>query len=870
MPTRLHSLLRIVSLALLISLLLSGAGGQNSAPAAQAEAIAYIVPGQFIAKIHTEALGRAPMPAEWQYWFETFSNSDDCEQTVKDTVYHFYTSADFFQRYPDEEPGRQREAQLLALFRGALNQELAQGALDTYMSGSWPTLPFTATVADVLYDSSTWAPLFASIVHDICDVGTPPWYETAPYYWRDPPVVTLTPLGPYITNTWVFCGAFCDENGDDLQGRLYDAAATPTKTVYLAQKAVVRITDALTIPAGVTLTTWHEANLPSLAPDCYALMGRLVRASRFDAPMIVVETCGTLQGVWVDGQKKQLEPRLEGASSVVIQDVSALPQCQTRLIDNRLTDPLGWTQVQALGVAETALPCGDVYIGRNLLTGYANSHRRILDETELADGLSIACEHATVEDNQIVDATDVGIVVFRAAVNGPQHQQSIVRDNVVLNAGNSVFGGLVADPMDERWDECAFTTTRDFGGTVFQNNVLWTGPQAHLDAALVLGTKVWFFGCPNRNMGTSVAFLGNTIGGQAVCPSCAVRTNSPVIVSGMLDAVVLCNDIQVEITNLIDCPYPNEGGSQGDFIILADAVTTSASFRAPEPPHTHKSFWPCMKHLQDDPDPPPPPPIMQPFCPSWSYLPLTYKIAAQSSAEGFANGGFEAGLTPSLASSASPSWPVVCDWANPGNACRPNGRPYHIARRGAHTGDWAVWLGGYDRANDVLSQTVTIPADLTAATLSFWRYIATTDRGGAGDRLSVELRDSAGRLIAEIGVLDNQSPHGEEWWRESWDVSACLEPYRGQQVGLSFQVTTDDNGQATSFFVDDVSLTLHAPESSPPPPPPPGGYPPPPTARPPQPPATPRGGYPPPVTPGPTPRPTLPPLPVKPTREPGP
>jgi len=361
-----HHPLRVASPALLISLLLSGAGGQNSAPAAQAEAIAYVVPGQFIAKIHTEALGRAPTPAEWQYWFETFSNSDDCEQTVKDTVYHFYTSADFFQRYPDEEPGRQREAQLLALFRGALNQELAQGALDTYMSGSWPALPFTATVSDVLYFTPTWSLLFDSIVYNICEIGDPPWYQNAPYGWRAPPVVTLTPIGPYI------------------------------------------------------------------------------------------------------------------------------------------------------------------------------------------------------------------------------------------------------------------------------------------------------------------------------------------------------------------------------------------------------------------------------------------------------------------------------------------------------------------------SQTVTIPADLTAATLSFWRYIATTDQAGAGDQFSVELRDSAGRLIAEIGVLDNQSPHGEEWWRESWDVSACLEPYRGQQVGLRFQATTDDNGQATSFFVDDVNLALHAPESSPPPPPPPGGYPPPPTARPPQPPSTPRGGYPPPVTPGPTLRPTLPLLPGKPTREPGP
>ena len=32
----------------------------------------------------------------------------------------------------------------------------------------------------------------------------------------------------------------------------------------------------------------------------------------------------------------------------------------------------------------------------------------------------------------------------------------------------------------------------------------------------------------------------------------------------------------------------------------------------------------------------------------------------------------------------------------------------------------AAWLDGYDRADDVLSQTVTIPADLTAATCRGW------------------------------------------------------------------------------------------------------------------------------------------------------
>lgn len=65
----------------------------------------------------------------------------------------------------------------------------------------------------------------------------------------------------------------------------------------------------------------------------------------------------------------------------------------------------------------------------NLVTAYSSSHFN----QDWSDGLSVACEHATVQDNTVIDATDVGIVLFRAY---PAVQQSTVADNTILNAGN--------------------------------------------------------------------------------------------------------------------------------------------------------------------------------------------------------------------------------------------------------------------------------------------------------------------------------------------------------------------------------------------------------------------------------------------------
>jgi hypothetical protein len=57
--------------------------------------------------------------------------------------------------------------------------------------------------------------------------------------------------------------------------------------------------------------------------------------------------------------------------------------------------------------------------------------------------VSVSCEGATVTGNQIVDTSDVAIVLYRTT-QSPQH--SVVRGNYVLSAGNSMYGGLALEP----------------------------------------------------------------------------------------------------------------------------------------------------------------------------------------------------------------------------------------------------------------------------------------------------------------------------------------------------------------------------------------------------------------------------------------
>ena len=121
------------------------------------------------------------------------------------------------------------------------------------------------------------------------------------------------------------------------------------------------------------------------------------------------------------------------------------------------------------------------------------------------------------------------------------------------------------------------------------------------------------------------------------------------------------------------------------------------------------------------------------------------------------------------------------------------------------TGSWYAWLGGWATAHtDYMYQTVTIPSTATTATLSFYLRVTTaeTTTTSAYDSLKVQLRDTSNTVLTQLVSLSNLSASGS-YSQKSFDVSA----YRGRTIRVYFEAI-NDNGNQTSFLVDDTALTI--------------------------------------------------------------
>ncbi|HZR28020.1 MAG TPA: alkaline phosphatase family protein [Terriglobales bacterium] len=122
-----------------------------------------------------------------------------------------------------------------------------------------------------------------------------------------------------------------------------------------------------------------------------------------------------------------------------------------------------------------------------------------------------------------------------------------------------------------------------------------------------------------------------------------------------------------------------------------------------------------------------------------------------------------------------------------------------------HTGSWDAWLDGYGTAHtDTLAQTVTIPSNATAATLTFWLHIDTaeTSTTTAFDTLNVQVLNSSGTVLSTLGTFSNLNA-AAGYQQRTFNVSS----FKGQTIQIFFKGVEDSMLQ-TSFVVDDVSLKV--------------------------------------------------------------
>jgi hypothetical protein len=140
-----------------------------------------------------------------------------------------------------------------------------------------------------------------------------------------------------------------------------------------------------------------------------------------------------------------------------------------------------------------------------------------------------------------------------------------------------------------------------------------------------------------------------------------------------------------------------------------------------------------------------------------------------------------------------------------------------IQKAGAfpHTGTNYAQMGGNNSQTDTLTQTVTIAANATAASFSFWANIVTTETGTtAFDKLTVEVHNSSGTLLATPLTLSNVDATKDSNTAGTYfqPASINLLSFAGQTIQIVFK-TVNGSISPTTFRIDDVSLPVTTPGS---------------------------------------------------------
>ncbi|HEV3039121.1 MAG TPA: hypothetical protein VHA33_15180 [Candidatus Angelobacter sp.] len=122
-----------------------------------------------------------------------------------------------------------------------------------------------------------------------------------------------------------------------------------------------------------------------------------------------------------------------------------------------------------------------------------------------------------------------------------------------------------------------------------------------------------------------------------------------------------------------------------------------------------------------------------------------------------------------------------------------------------HSGTFDAWMDGFGTTTtDTVMQQVTIPANATSATLSFWLHIDTaeTSTTTAFDTLQVQIRDSSGTVLQTLQTFSNLN-HAAGYQQHTYNLNSFI----GKTIQV-FLIGKEDFELQTSFVVDDFALNV--------------------------------------------------------------
>lgn len=479
------------------------------------------VPSQFIAKLYSEALGRAPDATGWRTHHGFFAAKGCSAGTLRSAAFGLFGAPEYAAlRYAPEEI-------VLTSYRAILSREPDPTGfahwLGRLQAGATP-----AQLAGELAASSE----FAGLVDAIC---------SGQAYRQDWGLSQAIDIG---SGTW---------SQAQLEACIRDNAvcSVPPRTVVLVRSTVV-------LPPGKVLQTQG-------APDRmhYARQARIVRASGGFGHLLDVKAGAVVRHIWLSGQRHLFKSVAatgdEVRANIWYAGVGGAPG---RVRSIRSDFPLVRSHIVSVG------PGGRLDVEDSLFTGYTSNHTADGTTNWVTDGISQHASNGTIRRNHIIDPTDVGIVIFGHGPRGGMPQATTAVDNVIVHAGLSAYGSAGFDTTGD----CVFCS---FTGSIERNSIL-AGPLQHSDIMLFVGTAPW---TPERQTDCRSGAhcgIGARMRSNRTVPALAgqkIQVQVGLLVDGMLDAATEGNALDI-------APEPLGRCYRGPAVIGAE--TSSEGRQAPQ------------------------------------------------------------------------------------------------------------------------------------------------------------------------------------------------------------------------------------------------------------------------------------------------
>ncbi len=393
---------------------------------------------QFIGKLYTEGLSRAPEGEEFTRLYGRIESEGFSVQTLTAIACEVYGSDEFFaQKLTDR-------AAVFAVYRGIFSRDPDETEIGKH-SGTDP---------EFLVRELTGTAEFSALL---------PGIKNGPYYWISD-----------STEGWTGGDVMTQK---ELEGKLKENAA-----VALKPGTLVLIDHVLVLPKGCVLTTEGD-------PSSYLNMARLLRTPGIgDNHLVVLSDNAVLRGIYVDGCFSAWDNHAHGGNgtNVVLQGNG------TTVSGCRISNSVSHGTLIAAAATEHHL------IEKNLITGYANHHDYtwadgiscLAADTLIRDNMLVDMTDGVIAVFRYLNPSYQG--------NFLRAQNTVTTGNLIVNLGNSAYVAYDhetvnygPDGPDYLGENAINEDPANMTGCVAYGNRFYTSPTAHFHMTATLSTLPW-------------------------------------------------------------------------------------------------------------------------------------------------------------------------------------------------------------------------------------------------------------------------------------------------------------------------------------------------------------------------------------------